>query len=41
MDGMHRITKALAMGQTTISGVRFKETPQHDFADVQPDDLPH
>lgn len=41
MDGMHRITKALAMGQKTISSVRFKETPQPDFADVQPDDLPN
>ncbi len=40
MDGMHRITKALTIGQKTISGIRFKETPQPDSADVQPDDLP-
>ena len=41
MDGMHRVTKALANGQTGIAAVRFPETPEADFIDVQPDDLPY
>ena len=41
MDGMHRITKALALGQQTILSVRFKETPEPDFVDVQHSDLPY
>ena len=41
MDGMHRVTKALAMGKKTILSVRFDETPEADFVDVQPDDLPY
>ncbi|MEQ9505462.1 MAG: hypothetical protein RLO80_04270 [Hyphomonas sp.] len=41
MDGMHRVTKALAMGQTTILSVRFEETPEADFVDVAPGDLPY
>ncbi len=39
MDGMHRVTKALALRQTEILCVRFKETPEADFMDVKPDDL--
>ena len=41
MDGMHRVTKALTLGEKTILGVRFEETPEADFVDVQPDDLPY
>ena len=41
MDGMHRITKALALRQQTILSVRFKETPEPDFVDVQHSDLPY
>lgn len=41
MDGMHRVTKALANGQTSISAVCFPETPEADFVDVQPGDLPY
>jgi hypothetical protein len=41
MDGMHRITKALALGQQTILSVRFEETPLPDFVDVQPNELPY
>ena len=40
MDGMHRVCKALAQGREEISCVRFEPTPQPDFTDVQPDDLP-
>lgn len=39
MDGMHRATKALALGQSEILSVRFDETPTADFVDVQPGDL--
>lgn len=41
MDGMHRVTKALALGHQTILSIRFKETPEPDFVDIQPDDLPY
>ncbi|MEM7661911.1 MAG: hypothetical protein AAF292_06655 [Pseudomonadota bacterium] len=39
MDGMHRVTKALAAGQADIQCVRFRETPGADFTDVQPKDV--
>lgn len=39
MDGMHRATKALALGRTDILSVRFDRTPTADFVDVQPGDL--
>ncbi len=39
MDGMHRVTKALALGQTEILCVRFKKTPEADYTDAKPDDL--
>ncbi|KDA02810.1 hypothetical protein [Hyphomonas oceanitis] len=41
MDGMHRITKALAHGEQTILSVRFDQTPEPDFTDIQPHDLPY
>ncbi|WP_373006807.1 hypothetical protein [Hyphomonas sp.] len=41
MDGMLRIAKALALGKKTILSVRFQETTEADFVDVQPDDLPY
>ncbi|WP_273187467.1 hypothetical protein [Hyphomonas adhaerens] len=41
MDGMHRVTRALAEGQASIAAVRFPETPKADFVDVQPGDLPY
>ena len=31
MDGRHRVAKALLEGRTTISAVRFDETPDWDF----------
>lgn len=39
MDGMHRATKALALGHPDILSVRFERTPAADFVDVQPGDL--
>jgi len=36
MDGMHRVTKALALGETELPCVRFKETPEPDYTDVEP-----
>lgn len=39
MDGMHRIVKALNLGQLTIQAVVFTKTPPPDFRDVQVDDL--
>ena len=41
MDGMHRVTRALANGQADIAAVRFPKTPDPDFVDVQPGDLPY
>ena len=41
MDGMHRVTKALYLGEKTILSVRFEETPEADYVDVVPDDLPY
>ena len=31
MDGRHRVAKALLEGRTTITAVRFDETPPYDF----------
>lgn len=31
MDGRHRVAKALLEGRTTITAVRFDETPDWDF----------
>jgi hypothetical protein len=39
MDGMHRIVKALTLGQLTINAVVFKNTPPPDFKDVLENDL--
>ncbi len=41
MDGMHRVARAYMEGRTTISAVRFVETPAPDFVDVDLDDLPY
>ena len=41
MDGMHRICKALLLGRDAIEAVRFREDPEPDFIDVDPDDLPY
>lgn len=41
MDGMHRVTRALAQNETHILSVRFPVTPEPDYTDVYPDDLPY
>lgn len=41
MDGMHRVGKALLEGNKTIKAVRFEETPEPDYIDVKPDELPY
>ncbi len=41
MDGMHRICKALLMGQSEIEAVRFLHDPEPDYIGVNPDDLPY
>lgn len=40
MDGMHRVLKALNLGQSTIRAVIFEIDPEPDYVDVQPDELP-
>ncbi|MGV3660099.1 MAG: hypothetical protein ACO1TE_07935 [Prosthecobacter sp.] len=39
MDGMHRVTKALALGHATIDAVQFAQDPEPDHAGVHPDEL--
>ena len=41
MDGMHRVVKALREGRTMINAVRFPETPDPDFIDVDVNTLPY
>ena len=41
MDGMHRVLKALILGQTQVRAVRFLADPEPDFVGVDPDDLPY
>ncbi|ENW94985.1 hypothetical protein [Acinetobacter dispersus] len=39
MDGMHRVAKASLLKQTEILAVRFEQTPESDFINVDEDDL--
>ena len=41
MDGMHRVCKAVLMGESTIQAVRFTVTPTPDFIGRQPEELPY
>ena len=41
MDGMHRVVKALAQGQTQILARRFAVTPPPDHINVALADLPY
>ena len=41
MDGMHRVEKANAEGQTHVPVVLFSKTPEPDFVNVPLDDLPY
>ncbi len=41
MDGMHRVAKAALLGHATIEAIQFATTPEPDFVDVEPDELPY
>jgi len=41
MDGMHRVVKALALGNKTIKAVQFAIDPKPDYEDVQEEELPY
>lgn len=41
MDGMHRVAKALLQGRDEIYAVQFSKTPESDYEDVYPDELPY
>ena len=41
IDGMHRIMKALEMGHKTIKAKRLIITPQPDYYDKKPNELPY
>lgn len=41
MDGMHRVAKALLLGQATITAKRLWALPEPDYTDVQLDELPY
>ncbi len=39
MDGMHRVAKAVLLGESHIMAVRFDATPEPDFIGISPEDL--
>lgn len=41
MDGMHRVAKAALRGQAEIVAVRFERTPEPDYTDCHPSELPY
>lgn len=41
MDGMHRVVKAFISGFKTIQAVKFQKTPEPDFVDIIPENLPY
>jgi hypothetical protein len=41
MDGMHRVAKALRLGQSAIEGVQFATDPPPDHVGKGPSDLPY
>lgn len=41
MDGMHRICKALMLGQAQILAVQFSSNPEPHYVNVQPSELPY
>ncbi|NOI29248.1 hypothetical protein [Vibrio coralliilyticus] len=41
MDGMHRVCKALLMGQNSIRAVQLPEYVEPDYIVVDPEDLPY
>jgi hypothetical protein len=41
MDGMHRVVKAILSGQLTIAATQLRVTPEPDFRNCRPEDLPY
>jgi hypothetical protein len=41
MDGMHRVLKALMLGERHVPAVRFVTDPEPDYVGVDPDQLPY
>jgi hypothetical protein len=41
LDGMHRVAKALLLGNPTVRAVRFDVQPSPDHVDIRPEDLPY
>ena len=41
MDGMHRVAKALLMGESEIRAVQFEVDPQPDHVGRRPSELPY
>ena len=41
MDGMHRVARAVLLGQGTIEAVQFVEDPDADYVGLRPDQLPY
>lgn len=41
MDGMHRVVKAYNSDFKTIQAVKFQKTPEPDFVEIIPENLPY
>lgn len=41
MDGMHRVAKAYMEGRASITAVRFAQTPEPDYVNVDLNSLPY
>ncbi len=41
MDGMHRICKAVLVGEAMIPAKQFENDPEPDFVNCDPDELPY
>jgi hypothetical protein len=41
MDGMHRVAKAVLLGQATVEAVQFADDPDPDYVGLKPDELPY
>ena len=41
MDGMHRVLKAILVGRSHTSVLRFSSDPTPDYVGVDPNDLPY
>ena len=41
MDGMHRVAQAFLEGREEIDAVQFERTPDPDYVDCNPQDLPY